>query len=285
MNILKLNNKKIFSLIVLLLAFVLVFSKFLFSQKTIQDDLCGVVYSNEIEVISLETAKVDKLCHKENDVVKTNDLLVILDSSLIDNKIKQLESNIDYETTKLNFIKAKEEKILEEYLNFKKDKTKDVKEINAQLKILEEIQQQNVLEQKKILTFEKQISYLNEKKKSFFIYSPCDGLVKNIKVKENQNISSKEKLLTISDLQNVWVLTRVYLNKSSDVEIGDNFDIVIENFPTSKYEGKVFYISDIQKDKDSKFVDLKLSVNQIKQTPNEPTNFLNSGMKAQIYYE
>ncbi len=275
-------HKKIIKFFILFfLIFILISTPFLFIKKINNKSIYGHIVTKEIDVFSLESAKIQKILVHDNDFVKKNDLLIQFDTNIIDNKIKQIQACIDCEKTKENLLKFKEEKILEEYLNYKKDKN-DLKDINTKLKVLESVQLLHNILLKKIAKLQADLSFYNEKKNNLFIYSPCNGLIQNLNININQNIRCNDKLLTIADSDNIWLEAKI--KKSCKYKIGDNFCVFIENLPKSKYQGKIFYLS-LDKNSSSKEIDVKLSVNQLKMKPNEITHLLTNGMKAHFKYE
>lgn len=284
MNLFK--RKKIISFFsIFIIIFILIITRHFYFKKIYQHPITGTICSKEVEIYSLESGKIQKIFFDENDLIKKNDLLIQFDSSLIDKKINQIQATIEYEKTKQNLLKFDEEKILEEYLNCKKDNNNDQKGINSKLKILESLQLQRTIQQKKICKLETELYFQEERKKNLSIYSPCNGRIQNITVNTDQNIRSKDKLLTISDSDKIWLSAKIRNNKSLKYKIGDDFSIFIEEIPDSKFQGKIFFISNLEKNNRHQFVDIKLSINQLKMKPNEATHLLTNGMKAQFKYE
>jgi multidrug resistance efflux pump len=253
----------------------------LYVKKTNPKILDGIVVTKQIDIFSITPAKIEKLLIKENDFVKKDQLLVDFDSSILDTKIKEIQAKIDYESTKENLLKFKEEKALEEYLNCKKEQMQDLE--NDKLKLLEAIQQEHRLQKAKIESLKAKIPCLEKERQNLSIHSPCDGQIKDISVYINQNIQPSNKLFIISQNDHIWIKAKTK-KTVKEFKIGDTFDIVFDDFPKVKFQGKIFSITD-SIENDVQYVDLKLSFNQIKETPNEKTLLLADGMKAILKYE
>jgi len=281
----KIQKKTIKVLSFFFILFFLISLRYWHVKKIIHKPFFGTIFTKEIDVFSLEGGKIYKILITDDNYVKKNDLLIQLDTKFIDSKIKQIQTSIDYEKSKENLFRLKERKILEDYLNYKKNKKEESKEINNKLKILESIQILNNIQKRKISKLEAELSFYNERKNNNFICSPCSGQVQNLNAYVNQNIKANEKLLKISDSENTWLKVKIINKKAFNYKIGDNFNIYIEDFPDSKYQGKIFYISNEKSEKKDKYIDIKLSINQLKMRPNEITHLLTNGMKAYIKYE
>lgn len=282
----KKRKKIIKSLGIFFVLIILIGSRYWYIKKYNHKPLYGEVFSKEISILPLENGKIQKLLVKENDFVKKDDPLVQFDMNLLETKIKQVQTKIDYEKAKENLIQLNEKQVLDEYLNYKKDKEQDLVEVDNKLKLLESIQLSHIMQKAKIRKLQAKLSFIEEKKKTQFIYSPCNGQIKNLFVCINQNVKSDEKLMTVADLDQIWIDTKVQRKEMSKFKIGDNFNIKIKDYPDSKFQGKIFFISNYEKDiAKYAYVDLKVSVNQLKKKPNEENHLLATGMKAYLKHE
>ncbi len=154
---------------------------------------------SNIDIRALATQKISKIYFKENDFVKKQDLLLEFDRTGIEMKIKHIKAKIDYEKEKLALLKFKEEKALEAYLNSKKDGKFDLKEVNSNLKTLEESQLLFKIQKAKVDLLLSELDLVKNEKKKSFVYSPIDGqIVKNFAYIGKVTFE-KEKLLSISD--------------------------------------------------------------------------------------
>lgn len=282
----KFNRKKTINFsFIFLIFFVVVASRYIYVKKIYHKFYRGTIQTKEVNIYSLETGKIQKIFFSENDVICKNDLLIQLDSSLIDNNIKQVEASIELEKTKESLLKFKQDKVLEEYLSYKKDKNQNSNNANSKLKLYESLELERNFELKKIAKLEADLKVYKDKKNNLLIYSPCNGKIQNVNININQNVRSKDKLLTISDSDNIWLIAKLHFNKSLNLKIGDNFFIQIEDYPDKKFQGKIFSISNIYKKKSISYVDVKVSVNQIKLNANETSLFPKNGMKAHLKYD
>jgi len=258
------QNKFLKGLIIFFIISLFISGRFFYIKNFQKKPLLGIVCAKSIEITSPLNSKIEKVLVKENSFVKKNDELILLDNKLIDSKIKQLDLRISYENEKMNFFKFNENKALEEYLNIKKDETQEIKEINNKLKKLEEKQLSLKIQKAKINMFKHEKDFLNEIKNNKSISSPCDGVVSNVFVLDNQNINLRDKMLAIINTDNMWIETKIEKKNLFKYPLGDSFAIFIKDFPKTKFQGKIFDIKSIDND-----VYIKLSINQIKQDPKE----------------
>lgn len=245
--------------------------------------ISGTICTKSMDLLSQNKAKIKKIYVKQNDVVRKGDKLADLDTSIIDAKINRVKAKIAYEKEKANYFKLNEEKSLEEYLNAKKDSSLDIKETNGKLSHLEKSQLLYKIEKSKIDLLDTENAYLKVKKQKSAIFSPKNGQIVDINVFQDKFINTKEKLFTISDSENIWVDVKVNKSDLSKYKLGDRFDFEITDFSDARFQGKVFDIAQIE-DEDG-FINLKLSINQIKENPSEKTYPLQSGMTANFLHE
>lgn len=245
--------------------------------------ISGTINTKNMDILSQNKAKIKKIYVKKNAFVKEGDKLIDLDTSIIDAKINRIKSKIAYEKEKANYFKLNEEKALEEYLNAKKDTSLGIKETNGKLSHLEKSQLLYKIEKAKIDLLDTENAYLKEKKRKCTIFSPKNGQIVDVSVYQDKFINTKEKLFTISDSENIWIDVKINKNDLSKYRLGDNFDLEIKEFSEAKFQGKVFDIATIE-DEDG-FINLKLSINQLKESPTEKTYLLQSGMRANFLHE
>lgn len=245
--------------------------------------LAGTITTKYIDVFSQNNSKIKTVFVKENDFVKKGDKLTQLDSSIIDAKINQNKAKTAYEKAKANFFKFNEEKALEEYLNAKKDTSLDIKETNDKLSHLEKMQLLYKIEKAKIDFLDSENAYLKETKQKCTIFSPKDGQIVDIDVFQDKYVDLKEKLFTIADSENIWVDIKINKKDLSKYQLGKSLDLKIKDFSYAKFQGTIFDISSLEDTSDS--INLKLSINQIKESPEEKTLRLQTGMTAKLMHE
>jgi len=247
-----------------------------------KENISGKVVFKEINIYPEKEGKVINLNCKENDIVNKDDLLVEIDISDIKAKISRLKKEIDLEKANINLAKNDEKKKLEEYLNCKKDDGQNEKVLNEKLKSLEELQLKNKINKAKIEFLISKLSQLEIEEKKAFIYSPCAGKVLDVQTIKGQNLIKKQKLFTILDEESIWVESKIKKNALEKIK-NNLVNFVFQEYKNKKFQGKVFF-----EEEDKVYPEyflIKLSINQIKSTPNEKVCHFSPNMKADIFYE
>ncbi|MFA6119622.1 MAG: efflux RND transporter periplasmic adaptor subunit [Parachlamydiales bacterium] len=258
------------------------FIRFSHLHKSKELSECGLVFSKTFFIESNLKAKIDKILVKEKDFIKAGDALVKFDSDVLDAKIDHIEKKIAFEKEKTNYLKFKEEKALEAYLNLKKEKSPDLNEIEEKLKNLESMQLNQKIQKSKIDILISEEDYLKTLKKHTIIYCPCDGCVNNIVSVDNCYVNVGDRLLSIAADDQSYAIFKIGKNKSSRYKINDLVNVSIDNYPMTTFQGKIVDIKDLACDN---FIEYKVFLNQIKKTADEQKLLLTSNMRAQIIHE
>ncbi|NGX34357.1 MAG: hypothetical protein K1060chlam1_00709 [Candidatus Anoxychlamydiales bacterium] len=279
----KKQKKIIKTFFIFLIISSLVALRYFYVKSSKPQKIYGSISSKNIDIKALDSQKISKIYFKEKDIIKKNDVLIEFDLSDIKAKIQHIKAKIGYENEKLTLLKFEEESTLEKYLNSKKDDIVDVKEVNSNLKKLEKNQLLYKLQKAKIDLLQSELSQVKNEKKKAFIYSPVDGQILENFVYVGKPTYPKEKLLSISDEKSASLNVKVRKKALQKFKINDEFNIAIADISGTTFQGKIF---DIIEDKEN-FSEstLKLSINQIKKSPDEKTYHLTSGMRANIENE
>ena len=244
--------------------------------------LDGSIFTKSFQVVSQENGLIKKLNIKKNDRVRKGDLLLVLDTSLIDAKINKIDAEILYAKEESNLAKYYEERVLEVYINSKKELPLEGKNLNQNLIKLEEKQLISKISFAKLNMLKAELLCLKEQKSKAGIFSPADGTISAIKVFEGKRVDENEKLFNISQKDNRWVESKVSARQLSKIKKDKPFLIQISSYPTKKFQGKIF---DITKQHGAKKAIVKLSIIQIKNAPDEEEVILSKGMRATLKYE
>ena len=81
-----------------------------------------------------------------------------------------------------------------------------------------------------------------EVQKTVQVYSPFDGIVMNIGVREGQYVTPSTELYMLTDLRRVWVHADVYEHEMPWISVGDAARMTVVAAPGKVYEGEVTYI-------------------------------------------
>jgi Cu(I)/Ag(I) efflux system membrane fusion protein len=90
-----------------------------------------------------------------------------------------------------------------------------------------------------------QINQLQKDKKvkqRIAIYSPQDGVVSDLPVREGMFVSPSMKVMTLGDISSIWILAEVFERQAAWVELGQSAEVKLTYLPGKTWQGKVEYI-------------------------------------------
>jgi Cu(I)/Ag(I) efflux system membrane fusion protein len=88
----------------------------------------------------------------------------------------------------------------------------------------------------------KQLEKNRKVKQRVSIYSPQDGVVSDLPVREGMFVNPSMKVMTLGDLSSVWILAEVFERQSAWVAEGQSAEVRLSYLPGKTWEGKVEYI-------------------------------------------
>jgi len=74
------------------------------------------------------------------------------------------------------------------------------------------------------------------------IYAQSDGVVAHLAVREGVYITPSTEVMSIADLDQVWVLAEVFERQSAWVQQGQRAEVVLDYLPGERWEGTVDYV-------------------------------------------
>lgn len=74
------------------------------------------------------------------------------------------------------------------------------------------------------------------------IYAPQSGVVDNLKIREGFFVQPGTTLMSIGNLDEVWVKAEIFERQSAIVKAGDKVTMTLDFLPTRKWEGEVDYV-------------------------------------------
>jgi len=92
---------------------------------------------------------------------------------------------------------------------------------------------------------ELQINQLQKDKKvkqRISIYSPQDGVVSDLPVREGMFVSPSMKVMTLGDISSIWILAEVFERQAAWVALGQSAEVTLSYLPGRTWQGKVEYI-------------------------------------------
>ena len=74
------------------------------------------------------------------------------------------------------------------------------------------------------------------------VYAPQDGVVSTLPVREGMFVKPADRVMSLADLSQVWLLAEVFERQADWVEVGQDADVVLPYQPGTHLEGRVEYI-------------------------------------------
>lgn len=106
-------------------------------------------------------------------------------------------------------------------------------------------------------------------------YSPNNGIVLELPVREGEYVEIGTPILKIADLSSLWVETQLYTDEIKYLEQNPSLLIEFENYPNEMFEGVIVF--------DNPSLEEDQKVNLIKVQVNNINNKLKPGMMAYLY--
>jgi RND family efflux transporter MFP subunit len=204
--------------------------------------LNGYIQPSEIvPIIIPPNGSVKKIYVKESDTVSKNDLLISLDTSLIDKKIKSLltqEKQIDKYLTKKEQPKPEDPK---SFFNFITQRTQSDKVINEFSKM-----NSNLLKSKKY-EIKNAIEELKLIKEQSHIKAPINGLVTNIEARENSVAIPSAPSLFVANLDTIEGVFLANQFQVQNLKVGQTVEVTIDSVDDDKVLCEVLSVSTIPK--------------------------------------
>jgi HlyD family secretion protein len=243
------KSKKVLILVVGIVLVLFVSWKFLFTTangkiyletaKPSQNTLSTVVTATgtiepitEVEVGTQVSGKIEKIYVDFNSHVKKNQLLAEIDQTILQSTLKNAETALQGAKTEAEY----QEK------NYKRVKALYEKNFSSQTDLeLSKYNYDNATNsyEKAKLTYEmakQNLSYA-------FIYSPIDGVILNVAIKEGQTVAASFSTPTIFTIAND--LTRMQVEANVDeadigqVKVGQQVTFTVDAFSSEKFAGTV----------------------------------------------
>jgi len=75
--------------------------------------------------------------------------------------------------------------------------------------------------------------------------SPIAGVVVNRGASLGQNVDSKDTVIEIADLSEVWLIGKAFERDLALIKIGQNVVVVLPSYPGEQFKGRVLYVGDV----------------------------------------
>jgi len=209
------------------------------TEKPVRKDLVQYVTAtgnlkakDQISVGSLVAGRVEKFLVEDNDHVKSNQLLAVLDNGIGDTSIKNVKAQLKDAQAKLTFTQAffKRQKALYEAGQLSKN-------------LFEQYTQDLTVAQAKVEQLQASLEQETKTYENLFIRSPANGIVIARKVNLGQMITSALDATVLfeiaKDLENMEAWIDVDESDVGMVKEGQEANFTVDSFPKLQFNAKV----------------------------------------------
>jgi Cu(I)/Ag(I) efflux system membrane fusion protein len=74
------------------------------------------------------------------------------------------------------------------------------------------------------------------------VFAPQDGVVSTLPVREGMFVKPADRVMSLADLSQVWLLAEVFERQADWVKVGQDADVILPYQPGTQLEGRVEYI-------------------------------------------
>jgi Cu(I)/Ag(I) efflux system membrane fusion protein len=106
------------------------------------------------------------------------------------------------------------------------------------------------------------------------IYSPQNGIVATLNVREGTQITPGMEIMSISDLSTVWIMVEIFEEQSAWVKVGQPAEAIFAAFPGKTWKGKIEFVYPE--------LDLKTRTLKVRLRFDNPNNILKPNMYAMM---
>ena len=243
----KLYRKKRFLIPVLLLflaAILVVTYWFMFLRDFVSTD-DAFLDANEVAVSSKIMGRIKELTADEGDTVKQGELLVQLDEDDLQAQVAQEKENIIFNEQNVLLAKVnlqRQEDDFRRTANLFKDSVVPVVQFDHAQKALEVAQAQYKIALAQVSTSKAKLNVVQVQLQNAKITSPMSGVVAKRWVLPGDVVQPGQPILTIYDLENIWITANFEETKLSSIRLKDPAVISVDAYPGIKFEGKVVLI-------------------------------------------
>jgi RND family efflux transporter MFP subunit len=184
-------------------------------------DVYSLISSNEIKDIKADLGTT----------VNAKQLLITLDDTLVLSALKAAESEVQKTEMALANDRVQYNRLQELY---SKGYATSLQVEEAQLKI--KTAEANYADALKVLQQAK------EDVKNATIVAPVKGIITQRKVDPGQSVKANTLLMTIANINNVFVVASIAEEKAGRIFLGQDADIVFDSYPNLNVSGKVYKI-------------------------------------------
>ncbi len=205
------------------------------------------VDADRISISSKVLGRITSLTVDEGDTVTKSDIVIKLDDTDLQSQLELAKANLVFAEKRtllaqVNINRAKDD-FQRAQLQFNKAVITKEQFIHAQ-KTLEGTQAEYDIAVAQVNVSKAQISVVEAQLQNMQIAIPFNGVVAKRWVMNDEIVQPGQPILSIYDLNNIWITSNLEETKLGNVIIGDFVEISIDTYPDYKFEGKVIQIGD-----------------------------------------
>lgn len=233
------------------------------NERNNEADAWGNFESREIMISSESNGKILTMNVNEGDVLNNNDLIAIVDTTLIKLQLRELDASRNSILTRLKSVDAQNRIIDQQIINLKtniarvqnmlRDQAatqKQLDDLTGQLEVLEKQKDANNT-QKATVRSELQVlnvreAMLKEQLRRCYIKSPSKGTILEKYAEAGEITAAGKPLIKIADMSIMELKVYISGSQLAELKIGQDCSVRIDRGEKdySRYRGRVVHISD-----------------------------------------
>jgi len=202
----------------------------------------GIIEATEVDLSSKIAGRIREIRVREGDDVKMGQILVRLEDDDLKALVKQYEASLQAAEANVEETKAKVEEASQDLMRKRNlfregllsKAALDDAEMRYQVNSAQYGQAKAQVEQAKAL-----LATARLKLEDSVIQSPIAGRVLHKNFEEGEFVSPGERILTLADLEHLWVRVYVPEEEVGRVHYGQKADVAVDSFPGVIFQGQV----------------------------------------------
>lgn len=200
------------------------------------------VKGEQYKLSSRMMGRITKIAAKEGDGVKAEDQLVFIDDTDLKAQEAQEKASLAYarknlELSRINLNRSRDDfnRVKTLYENGAATKESYDHAVSA----LNSAQAQYNVTQAQIDTSQAQIGVMEAQLKNSVISTPIGGTVDTIPLSEGDLAQPGQTILTVNNLDNIWIIANIKETEISRIEVGSDVKITVDALRNTPFTGKV----------------------------------------------
>lgn len=201
--------------------------------------------ANRATLSSKMLGRIDSLTVDEGDTVKTNEKLVILDTSDLKAQEKSASAAINNAQESITLSKVNLDRAKDDFQRAKSQFQSNIipkEQYDHAARAVEAAQAEYNIAISRVGTAKAQLGVIQTNLQNGVIVSPMDGVISKRWVLTGDVVQPGQPIYTIYDTKNIWITAQLEETKISSIKPGDYVEIDVDAYPDEKFYGKVFQI-------------------------------------------